>query len=208
MDGLVTAEDGVTRCGWQPGNPAVRLYHDTEFGRPSADETRIFEKLCLEILASGLNFGNLLRRRELLRDAFHGFEVDRVAALGEDALARLMRADGVIHNDRKLRACLHNARLARDLRTEPGGLPALLWAHEPSAEERPAQVTPEWMRANPYTASAVRLTRDLKCRGWRWIGPTVCHGVFQGLGIVNDHLHRCDLREVCVRARADFVPPT
>ncbi|WP_167766874.1 DNA-3-methyladenine glycosylase I [Jannaschia formosa] len=208
MSGLFTDEAGRVSCAWQPDNPAVRAYHDAEYGRPSADETRIFEKFCLEILASGLNFGTLLRKRDRLREAFDGFEIERVAEYGEDALARLMQTEGVIRNERKLRACLHNARRARDLRAEPGGLPALLWAHEPPPGERPVRMTPDWMRANPYTASAERLAKALKGRGWQWIGPTVCHGLFQGLGVVNDHLEGCALRPVCAQARRDFVPPT
>ncbi|PWJ18091.1 DNA-3-methyladenine glycosylase I [Jannaschia seohaensis] len=207
MDGLHQDADGVVHCAWQPDNPAVRAYHDNEYGRPSADETRIFEKFCLEILASGLNFGNLLRRRELVREAFDGFALDRVAEYGVLDLARLMRADGVVHNERKLRACLHNARLARALRARPGGLPGLLWAHEPGPEERPDRMTLDWMRANPTNASAARLARRLKAEGWHWVGPVVCYGVFQGLGLVNDHLEGCPLRPACSAARADFVPP-
>ncbi|MEM8849028.1 MAG: DNA-3-methyladenine glycosylase I [Pseudomonadota bacterium] len=207
MDELVTCDDGRTRCGYRATDPHFRAYHDHEFGRPSADETRIFEKICIETLASGLSFHMVLARRDLLRDAFHGFEVDRVAQFDDSDVDRLMQTEGVIRNGAKLRACLHNARRARAMRDDDGGLPVFLWAHEPAHWERPDEMRLTWLRNHPTNASSEALAKALKKRGWQWVGPTTCYGVFQGLGLVNDHFDGCAFRQPCLDARAAFVPP-
>ncbi|MEM9795407.1 MAG: DNA-3-methyladenine glycosylase I [Pseudomonadota bacterium] len=207
MGELITWDDGKVRCGWQPGNSSVQHYHDTEYGRPCADETRIFEKFCLETLASGLNFGMILSKRDLLREAFHGFEVDRVAHFNDGSVDRLLSTDGVIRNERKLRACLHNARRARAMRDEDGGLPAFLWSFEPAESERPDKMCLDWLKDHPTNPSSEALAKALKARDWQWVGPTTCYGVFQGLGLVNDHFEGCDFRQGCLDARAAFDPP-
>lgn len=207
MDELVTCDDGVTRCGYRANDPNFRAYHDAEFGRPSADETRIFEKFCIETLASGLSFHMVLAKRDLLRDAFDGFDIDRVAQFDDAAVDRLMRTDGVIRNRAKLRACLHNARRARAMRDADGGLPAFLWSYEPAPDERPQTMRLAWLRDHPTNASSTALAKALKARGWKWVGPTTCYGVFQGLGLVNDHFEGCAFRQSCLDARAAFTPP-
>ncbi|MEM7709314.1 MAG: DNA-3-methyladenine glycosylase I [Pseudomonadota bacterium] len=207
MDELTSCDDGPTRCGYRAHDPHFRAYHDGEFGRPSADETRIFEKICVETLASGLSFHMVLAKRDLLRDAFHGFEVDRVAQFNDGSVERLMRTDGVIRNERKLRACIGNARRARAMREEDDGLPAFLWSFEPAPEERPDAMRLDWLRAHPTNASSEAMAKALKTRGWAWVGPTTCYGVFQGLGLVNDHFEGCDFRQPCLDARAAFAPP-
>ena len=207
MDALVTGEDGKIRCGWQPKNEAVRLYHDTEYGRPSDDERAIFEKFCLETLAAGLNFGTILRRRDLLREAFQGFEIDRVAKFNEKSIDRLMNTDGIFGSEAKLRACVGNARAAQAMRDADDGLPKFLWSFEPSSEERPETMTLDWLLANPANSSSQRMAKALKDRGWKWVGPIICYGVFQGLGLVNDHFDGCDFRAACDAAREAFTPP-
>lgn len=206
MDELVLCDDGKTRCGYRARDPVFRAYHDTEFGRPSADETWIFEKLCLETLAAGLSFHMVLGKRRVLRDAFHGFDLDRVARFDDDAIDRLMTTAGVIRNPAKLRACVHNAQAARAMRDE-GGLPAFLWSFEPAPSERPERMTLDWLRDNPVNASSTAMAKAMKKRGFKWVGPTVCYGIFQGLGVVNDHFEGCDFRPQCLRDRSAFTPP-
>lgn len=207
MEEHVTCDDGQTRCTWRVDDPVVRAYHDREFGRPSADETWIFEKLCLETLASGLSFHMVLGKRDILRDAFGGFDLDRVARFTNASITRLMRTPGVIHNEAKLRACVNNARLAREMRDD-GGLQAFLWSYEPAPSERPARVTAAWLQRHPTNASSAAMAKAMKTRGFKWVGPTVCYGIFQGLGLVNDHVEGCDFREPCLRDRAAFQPPS
>ncbi|MEM7490892.1 MAG: DNA-3-methyladenine glycosylase I [Pseudomonadota bacterium] len=207
MEELVRCDDGRVRCGYRADDPDFRAYHDEEFGRPSADETRIFEKVCIETLASGLSFHMVLAKRPRLREAFHDFEVDRVARFDDGAVERLMATDGLIRNERKIRACIHNARRARAMRDADGGLPAFLWSFEPAPGERPEQMRLAWPRDHPTNASSTAMAKALKARGWQWVGPTTCYGVFQGLGLVNDHFEGCDFRRPCLDARAAFTPP-
>jgi DNA-3-methyladenine glycosylase I len=176
-DGLV---DG--RCWWGSSTPEYIAYHDEEWGRPVRDSRALFEKLCLEAFQSGLSWITILRKRENFRAAFAGFEIERVAAFGEDDVARLMSDPGIVRNRLKIEATINNARAAIDL-----DLSELLWSFAP--EPRPRPRSPEEIPAS--TPESTALAKALKKRGFRFVGPTTAYAMMQACGLVDDHLEGC-----------------
>ncbi len=194
MDGLVTGEDGLARCAWQGGLADYTRYHDTEWGFPVHDDTRLFEKICLEGFQSGLSWLTILRKRDAFRAAFAGFDIDRVADFGEADIERLLADKGIVRHRGKIVSTINNARRAIDLRAEFGSLDAYFWRHAPAPGERPATIDLAWARANPTSPASIRLSKDLKKRGWTFVGPTTVYAFMQAMGLVNDHLEGCFCR--------------
>jgi len=201
---VVLGDDGVSRCWWCAGDGLYRRYHDDEWGRPVADDVRLFEKLCLEGFQAGLSWITILRKRESFREAFHGFNPERVAAMTVRDVNRLLRNEGIIRHRGKIEATINNARRALDLIDEAGSLAAHLWSFEPaSARERIRT------RADipPTTPESIALSKDLRRRGWKFVGPTTVYAFMQAMGLVNDHIEGCAAGSAASRSRAAFRPP-
>ena len=192
---------GRVRCALPTSDPRYVRYHDEEWGRPVTDDTRLYEKVCLEGFQSGLSWSTILYRREAFREAFAGFDIDTVARYDSRSVERLMRDDGIVRNRRKIEAAIHNAKRARELRDEAGSLAAFFWSFEPGEDERPDVVTLGWTKANPTTPSSTRLAAALRSRGWKFVGPTTMYALMQALGLVNDHLEGCAVRADVERER-------
>ena len=206
-DGLIEGPDGALRCFWHGNLPDYLHYHDHEWGRPVADDRRLFEKIVLEGFQSGLSWLTILRKRENFRAAFDGFDFDRVARYGEADVARLLADTGIVRHQGKIRSAINNAGRARELVDEKGSLAAYFWSFEPKPEERPATMDLSTLRANPTTPVSVRISKDLKKRGWSFVGPTTVYAFMQAMGLVNDHLEGCVCRAAVENDRAAFVRP-
>jgi DNA-3-methyladenine glycosylase I len=205
--GLLAGPDGVKRCFWHGNLPDYLAYHDHEWGRPMADDTRLFEKICLEGFQSGLSWLTILRKRENFRAAFEGFDFDRVARFTEADVERLVGNAGIIRHRGKIVSTINNAKRAREMADEAGSLAAWFWKFEPGAHERPEIVDLAHLRANPTTAVSVRLSKELKKRGWSFVGPTTVYAFMQAMGLVNDHLEGCACRERVEAERKAFKRP-
>ena len=206
-DGLIVGEDGVTRCFWPGELPDYIQYHDHEWGLPVADDFRLFEKICLEGFQSGLSWLTILRKRENFRAAFAGFDFHKVAEFDESDIERLVQDAGIIRHRGKIVSTINNARRAIELAGEHGSLAAYFWGWEPGPEDRPEVFDYATLRANPTTEISTRISRDLKKRGWSFVGPTTVYAFMQAMGLVNDHIEGCDCRAKVEAARAKFERP-
>ena len=182
---LRLGDDGLARCGWVGADPEYRRYHDEEWGRPLRDDRLLFEKLCLEGFQAGLSWITILRRRPAFRAAFHGFDVDRVAVMGEADIARLLTDAGIIRHRGKIEATNRNARVTRDLGES---LAELIWGFAP--EPRPATLV-GLAEVPAITPESTALSRELRTRGYRVVGPTTMYALMQSAGLVDDHLSGC-----------------
>ncbi|MEU8822608.1 DNA-3-methyladenine glycosylase I [Streptomyces sp. NPDC048636] len=191
--GPVTGPDGLPRCPWGLESPAMadyRVYHDTEWGRPVHGDDALYERVCLEAFQSGLSWLTILRRREGFRAAFADFRIAKVAAFTEADAERLLADPGIIRNRAKIAATLANARAAAAL--APGELDELVWSHAPDPGGRPVPRTTADVPA--ITDESTALSRALKKRGFRFVGPTTAYALMQACGLVDDHLAGCYLR--------------
>ena len=195
IEGIVIGEDGQGRCAWHGGLEDYRRYHDEEWGRPVTDDSRLFEKICLEGFQSGLSWLTILRKRENFRVAFQGFDFEKVAAFTEADIERCVADPGIVRHRGKIVSTVNNARRAIALRDEFGSLARYFWGFEPDGNERPASITRAYMAANPTSPTSVRLSKDLKKRGWTFVGPTTVYAFMQAMGMVNDHLDGCICRK-------------
>ncbi len=202
---LVTDDQGVTRCWWCVGDALYQRYHDTEWGFPVADDTRLFEKLCLEGFQAGLSWLTILRKRENFRAAFGGFDIERVARFNRRTVDRLLRDEGIIRHRGKIEAAINNAKRTIELVDEFGSLAAYVWQYEPQARSRPRRVT--WNSIPSTTSDSVAMSKDLKRRGWSFIGPTTIYAFMQAMGLVDDHLSGCRTREEVEAVRGSFTRP-
>ena len=205
--GLVEGPDGITRCAWHGNLPDYLRYHDHEWGRPVADDRRLFEKICLEGFQSGLSWLTILRKRENFRAAFANFEFDRIAEFTETDVERLVQDVGIIRHRGKIVSTINNARRAKEMVAEAGSLAAWFWRFEPGPDERPKKVDLAHLRANPTTAISVRISKELKKRGWSFVGPTTVYAFMQAMGLVNDHIEGCYCRAEIEKERARFKRP-
>ena len=205
--GLIAGEDGQLRCFWPGTLPDYLHYHDHEWGTPVTDDHRLFEKICLEGFQSGLSWLTILRKRDNFRAAFAGFDFDKVAAFGDADVERLLGDAGIVRHRGKIVSTINNARRARELVDEAGSLAKFFWSFEPGPQDRPAVVDLATLRANPTTPVSVRLSKELKKRGWTFVGPTTVYAFMQAMGLVNDHIEGCSCRARVERLRADFVRP-
>ena len=206
-EGLRRGEDGVVRCCWAGGDPLYTRYHDEEWGFPVADDRRLFEKLCLEGFQSGLSWLTILKKRENFRAAFRGFDVDAVARFGARDVARLLKDAGIVRHRGKIESTINNARRARALAEEKGSLAASLWSFEPPPADRPRRLTWPVLLTMAKTPASIALSKDLKKRGFTFVGPTTAYAFMQAMGLVNDHVEGCAVRERAERARARFRSP-
>jgi len=202
--GLVNGPDGRPRCAWGASAPDYLAYHDGEWGRPVADDRRLFEKLCLEGFQAGLSWLTILRKRARFREVFAGFDFERVARFGARDVARLLRDPGIVRHRGKIEATIENARRACDLVDEAGSLASWLWRFEPPAAARPRRVTWAALRGMATTPASIALSKELRRRGWRFVGPTTVQAFMQAMGLVNDHVEGCAVRAECAAARARF----
>ena len=195
------------RCPWCGEDPLYVAYHDNEWGFPVADDRRLFEKICLEGFQSGLAWITILRKRESFREAFRGFDYERVARMGERDVQKLLGNAGIVRHRGKIESTINNAKRARELASEHGSLASFFWRHEPPASSRPRRLTAEVLSAMPTSPESVALAKDLKRRGWTFVGPTTIYAFMQAMGLVNDHLHGCATRKAVDHARSGFVAP-
>jgi DNA-3-methyladenine glycosylase I len=201
MSETIAGPDGKPRCGWCGTVPEFLPYHDSEWGFPVADDRRLFEKLSLEGFQSGLSWRTILNKRENFRAAFHGFDFDRVARFTQRDVARLLKDAGIIRHRGKIEAVVNNAKRARELVDREGSLAAFVWRYEPDATQL----------GKPQTAStsaeSVALSKDLKKLGWKFVGPTTVYAFMQAMGLINDHVEACVIRDQVARARKTFRRP-
>jgi DNA-3-methyladenine glycosylase I len=205
--GLARGEDGVVRCFWAGSDPLYLRYHDREWGFPMADDHRLFEKLCLEGFQSGLSWLTILRKRESFRTAFRGFDFEAVARFTARDVRRLLGDAGIVRHRGKIESTINNARRALEGRREAGSLATYFWRWEPGREARPRRVTWAALRAMATTPASTALSRDLKRKGWTFVGPTTVYAFMQAVGLVNDHLEGCAAREPVEAARRRFRRP-
>lgn len=205
--GIIEGADGRCRCFWHQGLADYERYHDEEWGRPVTDDIRLFEKICLEGFQSGLSWLTILRKRENFRAAFAGFDFEKVAEFGDEDIERCVSDAGIIRHRGKIVSTINNARRAVELRDEFGSLARFFWSYEPKPEERPRVMDLDTLRANPTTAVSVRLSKDLKKRGWTFVGPTTVYAFMQAMGLVNDHLDGCFRQPEADAERQAFVRP-
>ncbi len=201
MSGTIPGPDGHPRCRWCAGAPEFLPYHDHEWGFPVADDQRLFEKLSLEAFQSGLSWRTILNKREAFRAGFAGFNIDRVAAFNAADVTRLLADAGIVRHRGKIEAVINNAARAKELIAEAGSLAAFVWRYEADPHNRAAPQTAS------TSAESVALSKALKKRGWRFVGPTTVFAFMQAMGLVNDHAEGCVTRAAAAKARADFVVP-
>ena len=200
--GLIRSPDGVARCAWCAATPEYVQYHDAEWGFPVRDDRRLFEKLSLEGFQSGLSWLTILRKREAFRTAFANFEADKVARFTPKKVEQLLLNADIIRHRGKIEATINNARRAIEMVEEFGSISAYLWRFEPDAATRPARLTYDVLRTITASPESVALAKDMKQRGWKFLGPTTLYAHMQAMGMVNDHLDGCSTRARCEAARA------
>ncbi len=192
-------DNGVARCWWPGDHPDYVHYHDNEWGRPVVDDFRLYEKLVLEGFQSGLSWLTILRKRENFHGAFAGFDFEQVARFDDSDIARLLADAGIVRHRGKIEAAINNAKRCCELVDEAGSLAAYVWQFEPTAREGDSA---HGSGIPATTPTSVRLSKDLKKRGWKFVGPTTVYAFMQAMGLVNDHLAACDTRGACTAARA------
>ncbi len=205
--GLAHGADAKIRCWWPGNDEFYQRYHDAEWGQPVSDDFRLFEKICLEGFQSGLSWITILRKRETFRSAFDGFDFNKVAKYGDSDIARLLADAGIVRHRGKIVSTINNANRAIEMKAEFGSLAAYFWSHEPPESERPAGFDHAALTAQTTTAASMRLSKDLKKRGWSFVGPTTCYAFMQAMGLVNDHLEGCHCRAPLEKLRVDYVRP-
>jgi DNA-3-methyladenine glycosylase I len=184
--------DGKPRCWWSLGTPDYIDYHDSEWGRPLHGETHLYERLTLEAFQSGLSWLTILRKRENFRRAFDGFDIEKVAAYGKRDVARLLSDEGIVRNRKKIDAAIANARAARELHAAGETLDEVIWSFAPDPESRRAPKSGADIPA--ITDESTALAKELKRRGFVFVGPTTAYATMQAAGLVNDHLEGCAFR--------------
>lgn len=195
----IEGPDGVARCRWCAGVDEFLPYHDTEWGFPVADDRRLFEKLSLEGFQSGLSWRTILNKREAFRAGFANFDIDRVAAFGDADVDRLLKDAGIVRHRGKIEAVINNAQRAKELIAEAGSIAAFVWRYE-----APHPVAPQSQTTSP---ESIALSKALKKRGWKFVGPTTIFAFMQAMGLVNDHAEGCASRPRAAEMRRAFVVP-
>lgn len=195
---LVTGANGRQRCGWGVGDVEYERYHDEEWGFPQGDDHRLFEKISLEGFQSGLSWLTILRKRENFREAFAHFDPVVVATFTETDVERLLGDAGIVRHRGKIDATINNAQRAVELIEDQSSLACYFWSFEPPRGEAPAVIP-------SITDISTALSKDLKKRGWRFVGPTTAYAFMQAMGLVNDHMEGCFVREAVEEARKSFT---
>jgi len=197
--GLIRGDGGVVRCWWCASAPDYAAYHDEEWGWPVHDDVRLFEKICLEGFQSGLSWLTILRKRENFRAAFAGFDYHRVARFNQRSVTRLLKDAGIVRHRGKIESTINNAKRAIELEEEFGSLSAFFWQYVPPKSERPRRMTRGSLMKLAKTPTSAALSKELKRRGWSFVGPTTAYAFMQAMGLVNDHLEGCFVRERIAR---------
>ncbi|MCW8877555.1 MAG: DNA-3-methyladenine glycosylase I [Kangiellaceae bacterium] len=201
MSSTVNGPDGKPRCGWCSAVPEFFDYHDKEWGYPVENDVRLFEKICLESFQSGLSWRTILAKRENFRAAFKGFDFDQVAKFTERDVKRLLKDEGIVRHRGKIEAVINNAKCAQKLIEQEGSLATYFWRFEPKEADLP----------DPQTVStseeSIALSKDLKKRGWKFVGPTTVFAFMQAMGLINDHVEGCVFRKKIAQYRKKFVRP-
>jgi len=206
-NGVAVGEDGVTRCFWAAKHPDYQTYHDLEWGFPVRDDRRLFEKICLEGFQAGLSWLTILRKREAFRRAFAGFEIAKVARFDGRRVERLLADPRIVRHRGKIESAIQNAKRALELIEQEGSLARFMWQFEPGPKERPRRMTRAAIVALTQTPSSQALSRELRRRGFTFVGPTTMYALMQSVGLVNDHIEGCDARPRAQAARARFRRP-
>lgn len=201
MSAVYVAPDGQPRCGWCGATPDFLPYHDDEWGYPVEDDRRLFEKLCLESFQSGLSWRTILAKRENFRLAFEQFDFDKVSRFTASDAERLLGNEGIVRHRGKIEAVINNARRAREMVEQEGSLATFFWRYEPAAD---ALHEPQTVSTS---AASVACSKELKKRGWKFVGPTTVYAFMQAMGLINDHIESCVFREPVERARRAFKRP-
>ena len=204
--GLFSDGQSTLRCAWCRATPEYQRYHDQEWGFPVHEDRRLFEKICLEGFQSGLSWLTILNKREAFRRGFAGFDMEQVARFGDADVQRLLLDAGIVRHRGKIASTINNARRALALRDEFGSLAAYFWRFEPEAASRPAQITQQALQGVSTSPESVALSKDLRRRGWTFVGPTTLYAFMQAMGLVNDHLEGCSARQRALAARAAHTP--
>jgi DNA-3-methyladenine glycosylase I len=186
----------VVRCWWCGTDPLYVAYHDHEWGRPVTDDTRLFEKVCLEGFQAGLSWLTILRKRENFRRAFRGFDIEAVARFSAKDVHRLLQDPGIVRHRGKIESAINNARQAARLQDEEGSLSDYFWRWQPEASSRPRRMTRDVLMGMATTPESTALSKDLRTRGWTFVGPTTIYAFMQAMGLVNDHVEECAFRRL------------
>lgn len=189
--GIQLGEDGKPRCFWAGNDPIYQAYHDDEWGNPTYDDHRLFEKICLEGFQSGLSWLTILKKRENFRRAFSDFDFEKVARFNQKSVERLLKDAGIVRHRGKIESTINNAKRARELVEEVGSLSDYFWKFVPPKKERPKKLTHAALIKMPQTPTSTALSKDLKARGFTFVGPTTCYAFMQAMGLVNDHIEGC-----------------
>jgi DNA-3-methyladenine glycosylase I len=201
MSTTIIGSDEKLRCRWCAAAPEFLNYHDTEWGFPVSDDHRLFEKICLEGFQSGLSWRTILAKRENFRAAFHNFDFDKIARFTQRDIDRLLKDEGIVRHRGKIEAVINNAKQAQELVKQEGALAAFIWRYEPDGNQL----------AKPQSAStsleSVALSKELKKRGWKFVGPTTAYAFMQAMGLINDHVDDCVIRAKVELARKNFKRP-
>ena len=190
-EGLWRGPDRRARCSWCSSDPAYIDYHDTEWGIPTRDDRALFEKICLEGFQSGLSWLTILRKRDNFRRAFANFDAARVARFTQRDVTRLLADAGIVRHRGKIESTINNAKRCLELVDECGSLADYVWRFEPDAKSRPKKLTWGVLKTMATTQESIALSKDLRKRGWTFVGPTTMYAFMQAMGLVNDHLHGC-----------------
>ncbi len=206
--GLIEGDDGAVRCFWHDNKPDYQIYHDDEWGMPQDDNHRLFEKICLEGFQSGLSWLTILRKRENFRAGFADFDYHKVAKFGDSDVERLVHDAGIIRHRGKIVSTINNAKRALEMERDEGSLGKWFWSWEEAANaDRPTKLDHASLMTLGKTETSTRMSKELKKRGWSFVGPTTCYAFMQAMGIVNDHLEGCRFRDRVDAARAAFKRP-
>ncbi len=193
-EGLIKGVDNKNRCWWCGDDAEYIRYHDEEWGQSVHDDVRLFEKICLEGFQSGLSWITILRKRDNFRAAFDGFDFHKVAHYAEQDVGRLLQDEGIVRHRGKIEATINNAQRAIELIEEQGSLSTYFWSFKPDPASRPKTASYEALKVITKTPESTALSKDLKKRGWKFVGPTTCYAFMQSMGIVNDHIEGCHRR--------------
>ena len=206
-NGLIVGVDGKSRCFWHDNKPDYELYHDVEWGRPNADDFQLFEKICLEGFQSGLSWLTILRKRDNFRETFANFDFNIVATFGEKQVEKLLQDQGIVRHQGKIRSTINNAQRTCELVQEFGSLAQFLWSFEPLEANRPTRIDYNTLMNLAKTEESIKLSKELKNRGWSFVGPTTMYAFMQATGFVNDHIEGCWVREQVEEERKNFARP-
>jgi DNA-3-methyladenine glycosylase I len=207
QSGVSEGEDGVARCWWCQGDPLYESYHDLEWGRPVAEDVRLFEKLCLEGFQAGLSWLTILRKRENFRRAFKSFDIESVARFNARSVERLLSDAGIVRHRGKIESTINNARRCGELIDEFGSLGSYVWTYETEERLRPNRLDWPTLVKQGVSAEATAMSKDLKRRGWSFVGPTTVYAFMEAMGLTNDHVSACDLRKEIEDERRLFSRP-